>query len=82
MLKTIEVVGTASQPMQIRVTGQVVILTETCRTVVTDLTGPLSFDEVERTSLGSYHYRAAGTMRVAVRASYAKRTQSFPPRDE
>ena len=79
---TIEVIGTASQPMQISVTGPVVILTETCRTVVTDLTGPLSFDEVERTSLGSYQYRAAGTMRVAVRASYAKRSQSFPPRDE
>ncbi len=72
---TIEVVGTASQPMQISVTGPVVILTETCRTVVTDLTGPLSFEAVERTSQGSYQYRATGTMRAAVRACYAKRTQ-------
>ena len=72
---SIEVVGTASQPMQINVTGPVVILTETCRTVVTDLTGPLSFDAHQRTSQGSYQYRATGTMRVAVRARYAKQTQ-------
>jgi hypothetical protein len=75
---TIEIAGNgeaAGDSMQINVTGPVVILTETCRTVVTDLTGPLSFDAHQHTSLGSYQYRATGTMRATVRARYAKRTQ-------
>ncbi len=71
----IEVAGGPGNPMQIEVTGPVVILTETCRTVVTDLTGPLSFDTVERTSQGNFQYQAAGTMRVSVRARYAEPTQ-------
>lgn len=71
----IEVAGDEGNPMQINVTGPVVILTETCRTVVTDISGPLSFNTVERTRLGSFQYKVAGTMRASVRARYAKPTQ-------
>ena len=60
--------------MQIDVTGPVVILIETCRTVETDLTGPLSLSTVERTSQGNFTHHATGTMRASVRARYAKPT--------
>lgn len=71
----IEVAGSADNPMKIDIAGPVVILTETCRTVVTDLSGPLSFDAIERTSQGSFQHQAAGTMRASVRARYAKSPQ-------
>lgn len=71
----IEVAGGAGSPMQIDVTGSVVILTESCRTVVTDLSGPISFNETQLTSQGNYQYQGTGTMRAAVRARYAGSAQ-------
>ena len=72
---SIAIAGGVGGPMQIDVTGPVMILTETCRTVVTDLTGPLSFDTLRQTSQGNFRYEATGTMRAAVRARYANSTQ-------
>ena len=71
----IEVAGGGDQPLRMEVAGPVVILTESCRTVVTELAGPLSIDAVEHTSQGSYQYQGAGELRVAVRARYERRTQ-------
>ena len=69
------VAGGADQPLRVGVVGPVVILTESCRTVVTELTGPLSVDAVEHTRGGSYQYQGSGEVRVAVHAHYRSRSQ-------
>ncbi len=71
----IEVANGADQPLRVVVAGPVVILTESCRTVVTELTGLLSVDAVEHTRGGSYQYQGSGELRVAVHAHYRSRSQ-------
>jgi hypothetical protein len=67
---TIEAVGEANNPIRIRAFGQVVIQTETCRTVRAELSGPMTLSTVEHTPAGSYQYKAQGSMRVAVKSQY------------
>lgn len=71
----IEVAGGADQPLHVEVAGPVVILTESCRTVVTELRGSLSMDAVEHTREGSYQYQGSGELSVAVHAHYRSRPQ-------
>jgi hypothetical protein len=71
----IEVAGGNQQPLRVEVGGPVVILTESCRTVVTELRGPLSVDAVQQTRGGSYQYQGQGELSVAVHAHYRSRPQ-------
>ncbi|MGI9429862.1 MAG: hypothetical protein ACR2NM_14465 [Bythopirellula sp.] len=72
---TIEAVGEAHNPVRIRAFGQVVIQTETCRTVRAELSGPMTLSTVEHTPAGSYQYKAQGSMRVAVKSQYGRARQ-------
>jgi len=72
---TIKFAGGAENPMQVDVVGPVVVQTETCRTVMTDLTGPLALESEERTKMGNFTYQATGSMRASIRARYASPNQ-------
>ncbi len=67
---TIEAVGEQANPIKLRAFGQIVIQTETCRTVRAELSGPLTLSTVEHTPEGSFQYSARGNMHVAVRSQY------------
>ena len=71
----INVGGQANSPMDLQVTGTVVILTESCRTLLAELSGPLTMNSVERTSRGNVQYQAQGSMSVAVRSDYGRNSR-------
>ncbi len=69
---TIEAVGEPANPIRIRAFGQVVIQTETCHTLRTELSGPLTLSTVERTPGGSFQYSARGNMHVTIESQYGQ----------
>ncbi len=69
---SIEAVGEPANPIHIRAFGQIVIQTETCRTVRAKLSGPLTLSTVERTPQGSFQYAARGNMHVAIQSQYGR----------
>lgn len=67
---TIVASGDKAEPIQMRVEGEVVIQTETCRTISAKLNGPLTLTTHEQTSQGNFEYSANGQMQVAIRSHY------------
>ena len=67
---TIEAVGQPADPVKMKVEGQVIIQTNTCRTVSAELAGPISLSVTEQTQEGKFDYSALGKMRVAINSQY------------
>lgn len=72
---TLEAVGSADNPVKVRAFGQMIIQTRTCRTVHTELSGPLTLSTAEQTPAGGFEYKAQGTMRIAVKSEYGRARQ-------
>jgi len=67
---TVSAVGEPASPIRIRAFGQVVIQTQTCRTVRAEFSGPLTLATAEHTPAGNFQYAARGNMHIAVEAKY------------
>jgi hypothetical protein len=55
--------------------GQLAIETESCRTAVVNLAGPVSVDELRGPKNGQFEVTSRGELKVAVRATYETKTQ-------
>ena len=66
----IEAKGDPENPVLMKVQGEVIIRTDSCRTVSAELSGPLSMSANEKTDQGSFRVTAEGSMRVAIRSQY------------
>ena len=66
----IETMANQVSPIEMVVTGQVKIETETSRTVAAELNGPIRMNSVQQTSEGVYQFDASGSLRVAIRSQY------------
>lgn len=66
----IETMANDQSPVELVVEGTVKIETETCRTVASNLEGPVQMSSVEQTAAGVFQFEATGALKVAIRSQY------------
>ena len=59
--------------LTMKLSGELVVEVDTCRTVAVNLNGPVGASEVHGPDDGQFHVHSEGTIKVAVRADYGKR---------
>jgi hypothetical protein len=70
----VETFANDRSPLEMAIVGQVVVETQTCRSLAADFRGPVQLRSVERTSQGIYQLSASGEVEVVIRSEYS------PPR--
>jgi hypothetical protein len=75
----VETLPDEQSALEMAIEGELVLETETCRSVSAEFHGPVQMTSIERTPEGIFQYVASGEVEVSIRASYSQQRLTLLP---